>query len=323
MAPKQAPQYTKKGKSKSVAPSRRLLDKANDEKFVPPTTRDYLTAPELLGTKPSRLALRVTRSRSLPHSLKMGPHSLKSRSPTLVLAACLLHHLMPIAQETSRPSPPPLQTTLVRNFPVDISKTTIRRFIYGSAHTMPINIAEYDYRMGIVQSGAFQRNVEQRETLLRWIAQHIAEEGKGIKWVRSMTLPIIKASLIFAAKFFWLVVRTRLSRTQADNVVTWDRAVMIATLMEGLEINFSRILIIEINERSFKTTTTLPFPCLIFHHCREASVPIWHCDRLLEVTKIVDIGFIRDVTNIAASRREPQVDVPPLGTDVEHIQVDD
>ncbi|WMV50329.1 hypothetical protein MTR67_043714 [Solanum verrucosum] len=88
-----------------------------------------------------------------------------------------------------------------------------------------------------------------------------------------------------------------------DNVVTWDRAVMIAAIMAGLELDFSCILIAEIHERAIRTTTTLPFPFLIFYLCRKASVTIWHCDR------------------------EPQVDLPPLAVDivvnVEHIHVDD
>uniref|UniRef100_M1D9L6 Integrase core domain containing protein n=1 Tax=Solanum tuberosum TaxID=4113 RepID=M1D9L6_SOLTU len=133
--------------------------------------------------------------------------------------------------------------------------------------------------MGIVQSGSFQRDADHKETLLRWMAHHITENGERIEW--------------------------------ADNVVTWDRVVMLATIMAGLEIDFSHILIAEIHERSFKTTTTLPFPCLIFHFCREASVPIWHCDRLLKATKTLDIGFIRDDANLAAPRREPHVNVPP------------
>uniref|UniRef100_M1DYN2 Integrase core domain containing protein n=1 Tax=Solanum tuberosum TaxID=4113 RepID=M1DYN2_SOLTU len=75
-----------------------------------------------------------------------------------------------------------------------------------------------------------------------------------------MRLPIRKETLSFAVKFFWLAVRTRLSHTQADNVVTWERAVMISALMAGLELNFSRILIGKIHDRAFQTTTTLPFP---------------------------------------------------------------
>uniref|UniRef100_M1DJ60 Integrase core domain containing protein n=1 Tax=Solanum tuberosum TaxID=4113 RepID=M1DJ60_SOLTU len=119
--------------------------------------------------------------------------------------------------------------------------TEERRVLTKSLHTMPtneelfkrhksdtllINTIEYDYRMGIVQSGEFQRDAKKRETLLR-----------------------------------------------------------------------------------------------------EASVPIWHCDRLTEATKTVYIDLIRDDANLTAMRREPYVDLPPLGVDlaedVEHIQADD
>uniref|UniRef100_M1DCH1 Integrase core domain containing protein n=1 Tax=Solanum tuberosum TaxID=4113 RepID=M1DCH1_SOLTU len=49
--------------------------------------------------------------------------------------------------------------------------------------------------------------------------------------------------------------------------------------------------------------------------------------RLLEETKTLDINLIRDDANLAALRREPQVDVPPLGADltadVEQVHADD
>ncbi|KAG5631530.1 hypothetical protein H5410_003247 [Solanum commersonii] len=54
------------------------------------------------------------------------------------------------------------------------------------------------------------------------------------------------------------------SPTKADNQLTWDRAVMVAALVAGLEIDFARILLAEIHERVFKSSTTYLFPCLIF-----------------------------------------------------------
>ncbi|KAK4713489.1 hypothetical protein R3W88_019396 [Solanum pinnatisectum] len=44
----------------------------------------------------------------------------------------------------------PLLTTMVRVLPVEILATTIRRFIYGPTHTLPINKAEYDYMIWII-----------------------------------------------------------------------------------------------------------------------------------------------------------------------------
>uniref|UniRef100_M1DUI5 Integrase core domain containing protein n=1 Tax=Solanum tuberosum TaxID=4113 RepID=M1DUI5_SOLTU len=226
----------------------------------------------------------------------------------------------PIAQ-------PLLQATLVQNFFVDIFETTIHRFIYGPDLTLPNNTVEYDYRMGVVHSGEFQRDAEKRESLLREMTYQIFDEGERTELVCNMTLTIRKATLRFTAKFFWTIVCTRLSPTQVDNVISWDRVVMLATLVAGLAIGFARILIALIHERAFKTTTTLPFPCLIFHICRAAGVPIWHSDNLIEATKTVDIGLIKDDTNLAAAWRDPHVYLPPLGVDlvadVKHILVDD
>lgn len=80
-----------------------------------------------------------------------------------------------------------------------------------------------------------------------------------------MTLRIRNVTLSFTAKVVWIIVCTILSPTQADNVVTCDRAGMLAALVVGLEMDFTWILIAEIHERAFKTIFTLPIPCLIFH----------------------------------------------------------
>ena len=107
-----------------------------------------------------------------------------------------------------------------------------------------------------------------------------------------------------------------MSPTKANNQVTWDRAGMVATLAAGVEIDFARMLLAEIHERAFRTSTTYPFPCLIFHLCRDSGVPIWHCDKLIHPTGALDIGLIRDEANVAAPRREPQIEVPPLSSDL-------
>uniref|UniRef100_M1DM46 Integrase core domain containing protein n=1 Tax=Solanum tuberosum TaxID=4113 RepID=M1DM46_SOLTU len=115
--------------------------------------------------------------------------------------------------------------------------------------------------------------------------------GERVEWVATPRLGIRKATLNFVAKFFWLLMRNRVSPTKADNQLTWDRAVMVVALVAGLEIDFARMLLAEIHERAFKTSTTYPFP--------------W----------TLDIGLIRDEANVVAPRREPQVEVPPFGVD--------
>ncbi|KAG5575423.1 hypothetical protein H5410_055557, partial [Solanum commersonii] len=188
----------------------------------------------------------------------------------------------PLAQD-------PLTSTLVRGCPVDISPATIRRFLYGptAGHSWSLNTAEFDYRWDIVRSGAFQRNSEQREAVIHWLAKYIlCRRWRSENGFRPR-LGIRKATLTFVAKFFWLLVRNRVSPTKADNQVTWDRAVMVAALVARVEIDFARMLLAEIHERE-----------------------------LVHPTGALDIGLIRDGANVAAPRREPRVEVPTLGTDL-------
>ncbi|KAG5621180.1 hypothetical protein H5410_006398 [Solanum commersonii] len=151
---------------------------------------------------------------------------------------------------------------------------------------------EFDYRWDIVRSGAFQRNAEQM--VLYFAGVHSAD-GEHAEWVAAPRLGIQKATLNFVAKFFWLLVRNRVSSTKADNQVMWDRAVMVAALVAGVEIDFARMLLVEIHERAFRTSTTYPFPCLIFQLYRDSGVPIWHCD---------------------STSQRAQIEVPSLGVDL-------
>ncbi|WMV50383.1 hypothetical protein MTR67_043768, partial [Solanum verrucosum] len=57
-----------------------------------------------------------------------------------------------------------------------------------------------------------------------------------------------------------------------------------------------RIILSEIHERAFRRATAFPFLSLIFHFCRESTITIWHCDRLVEGTKNVEVGLIQDYT---------------------------
>uniref|UniRef100_M1DSQ8 Integrase core domain containing protein n=1 Tax=Solanum tuberosum TaxID=4113 RepID=M1DSQ8_SOLTU len=159
----------------------------------------------------------------------------------------------PIAQD-------PLTSTMVRGCPVDISHATISRFLYGPTmgHSWSLNTAEFYYSWDIVRSGAFQRNAEQREVVILWLAKYIIADGERAEWVATPRLGIRKATLNFVVKFFWLLVCNRVSPTKADNQLTWDRVVMVAALVAGLEIDFARMLLAEIHERAFKTSTTYP-----------------------------------------------------------------
>lgn len=42
-----------------------------------------------------------------------------------------------------------------------------------------------------------------------------------------------------------MLVRHRVSPTKVYNVLTWDRAVMVAMLVAGLEIHFTLMILVE------------------------------------------------------------------------------
>uniref|UniRef100_M1E080 Integrase core domain containing protein n=1 Tax=Solanum tuberosum TaxID=4113 RepID=M1E080_SOLTU len=124
----------------------------------------------------------------------------------------------------------PLTSNVVRGCPVDLSHATINRFLYGltTGHPWSLNTAEFEYRWDVVRNSAFQRNAEQREVVILWLAKYIAADGE----------------------------RAEVSPTKADNQLTWDKAIMVASLVAGVEIDFARMLLAEIHERTFKTSTT-------------------------------------------------------------------
>ena len=112
---------------------------------------------------------------------------------------------------------------------VDISLPAIRWFLYGEsadATWAPIT-AKFDYRWQIVNDGQFLREPALRETTKRWMDLHLSVHGEGADWVTEQKGAIKKANLTFTAKFLWLLVRHCLSPTAADNIVTWDRAVLM------------------------------------------------------------------------------------------------
>ena len=155
-----------------------------------------------------------------------------------------------------------------------------------------------------------------RETTKRWMALNQSVDEEGADWVTEPKWAIKKANLTFTAKFLWLLVRHYLSPTAADNIVTWDRAVLMAVMIAGFEVDFAWLLQAVMHEREFKVTTTYSFPCIIFALCRSAGVPIWHIDQLKTPQGTVDVGLIRDEANEVAPRRGPRPELPPLADDL-------
>lgn len=92
-----------------------------------------------------------------------------------------------------------------------------------------------------------------------------------------------------------------------DNIITFFRAIAVVEMVSWIEINFAKIFLVVIHEREFKTSTTYPFPCLIFWLSKDVGVPILHCDRLYQQPRKVDIGLIRDKANVMAPVEGPRL----------------
>ena len=76
----------------------------------------------------------------------------------------------------------------------------------------------------------------------RWIAHYHSIDCEASNWVLEPKGSIKKANLIFTTKFLWLLVRHFLTPTAADNIVTWDRVVLMEAMIAGFEVDFTWLL---------------------------------------------------------------------------------
>ena len=141
---------------------------------------------------------------------------------------------------------------------------------------------------------------------------HLSVDGEGADWVMKPKRAIKNANLTFTAKFLLLIVRHYLSPTTANNIVTWDRDVLMVVLIARFEVDFAWLLQSVMHERAFKVTTTYLFPCMIFSLCRSAGVPIYHIYQLKTLLGNVDIGLIKDDANELSPHRQPRPKLPPF-----------
>ena len=74
------------------------------------------------------------------------------------------------------------------------------------------------------------------------MALHLSVDGEGADWVNKRKEAIKKANLTFTMKFLWLIVCQCLSPTATDNIVTWDRALQMAAMIDGFGVDFALIL---------------------------------------------------------------------------------
>ena len=96
--------------------------------------------------------------------------------------------------------------------------------------------------MAIVKDVQFLREPSLRETTKRWMALHLSVDGEDADWVTEPKGAIKKANLTFTARFLCFIVCNCLSPTAADNIATWDGAVLMASMIAGFEVDFAVLL---------------------------------------------------------------------------------
>lgn len=62
--------------------------------------------------------------------------------------------------------------------------------------------------------------------------------------------------------------------TQANNTLTPDRAVLVASIMAGCEIDFALGIIEEIHDQVLGRSKSIPFSCLVHKLCIDARIEI-------------------------------------------------
>ncbi|TMW81335.1 hypothetical protein EJD97_010271 [Solanum chilense] len=351
MAPKQDQIYSRE-RSKSVAPSARMVIGTDDERnpeYVPPGTSTPSRAARAPRATPKKGTSSVVTASQYDeeHTLTGKPSgsATNEEGASGSLGVSWSDESSGFAEALTPATDQPNRWCVDGKFQVYsdakflIDKgfmtrtlTLERRVLTGSLPTMPTLRSQIDRRAApakevpleqvrvwgvqLVKDDHFLREPSLRETTKRWMALHLSVDGEGADWVIEPKGAIKKDNLTFTAKFLWLIVRHCLSPTAADNIITWDRAELMAAMIAGFEVDFAWLLQAVMHERAFKVTTTYPFPCMIFSLCRSACVPIWNVDQLKIPQGTVVVGLIRDEANELAPCRGPRPELPPLADDL-------
>ncbi|PHT42764.1 hypothetical protein CQW23_16789 [Capsicum baccatum] len=126
-----------------------------------------------------------------------------------------------------------------------------------------------------------------------------AIEGHGV---------IKKGMLTFEAKFWWLLIIYQLFLIALNNLLTWEGATLVASMMSGYAIDFIAILQHEIHDREFGETINMPFPCMIQRLNDKDGVPeLPRVDKRVHVMATMQINIMKDLAcpGIPRKSREP------------------
>uniref|UniRef100_M1DPE1 Integrase core domain containing protein n=1 Tax=Solanum tuberosum TaxID=4113 RepID=M1DPE1_SOLTU len=260
MAPKKLVTYTKQGKSKSVAPSFRLIDEdmdsEKDSAYVPPNTRTFPTAPRATkGTSQKVITYVVTVSQSdEDHTLIGSPTGAASSSATGFASG------------------------------------------FESAHASGSESSHASGSESAHASGSKAKSAKGSSQDNQAASSDEATSSESVPAPRNEDpTQVASKPNRWCVEGQWKIYRDakmRNNKGKMARLITEECRVLTGSLHTVLDIHH------------------------LFNLRKDSGVPIWHCDRLIHPTGTLDIGLIRDEENMAAPRREPQIEVPPLGTDL-------
>ncbi|KAH0715133.1 hypothetical protein KY284_008038 [Solanum tuberosum] len=114
----------------------------------------------------------------------------------------------------------PLDEVFIHGAWMDISKTSINRFLHGPEYNTPIVVGLYENCHHSVRIELEMSDHISHESIMRWIAWMITSDSEAASHVANPRLHITKTSLTFPAKVWWAIVRVQLCLTINDNILS-------------------------------------------------------------------------------------------------------
>ncbi|KAH0633261.1 hypothetical protein KY284_036047 [Solanum tuberosum] len=355
MAPKKAPTWAPKSKSKSMAPSFRLIneytDTEKDPAYVPPTRKTSPTTPRTTCNQSPQVGTDVinvsqsdeenTLIGSPAGSAFVSKASSASGSEAAPASGSSSHNRVTSSDEATSsgniPVPPNTDPATVVEEP---NKWCIKGQwkIYRDAKML--NDKDIIIRLITEERRVLMKSLHAIPDIHRlfekhkcdWMARNPGTYSEEI--VNISQVPISRflygsgtTWALHTGKFdyWWDIVKSgpfQQNAEQMEVVLLWLSR-HIAVDGERAEVSPTKA------DNALTWDRAVMFVALVagfeidFSHmlllCRDVGVPIWHCEKLVEATETLDIGLIEDAANIAAPRLVPQIEgddpAPPAHTD--------
>lgn len=135
---------------------------------------------------------------------------------------------------------------------------------------------------------------------MRQVVAKIAEQVSDSTKIAILANSIMKASLNFPTKLWWVVLRSWIQPTLAINTFTLDHVNIVANILAGQEIYWANLIAEHTHEAAMKSSNSIPFPFLIYRLYRVEVVCLHDLDLLVEVQHTLDANLIKVEDNLVS-----------------------